>query len=389
MPKIDLDALLAPSLRQKMAKRDKPLRQIMVEQISFLKKRPGATTKALAHIAANIGQLWEDPDFAFIWQQACDPDVEKVEDEDRMFDLDELIGLEPGQRLAESFVVPESFEARQELACAIVQRASEVLSEPGELAYRGAPAWVRSALVEDRLRSLAGLKTELRSRVFFVDPETAARFIKAHHSALLERNPRGSLYDLGLEVGGRLVAVMSVNTPTGKKSIEESAHIVEVSRVASDASVHGAASALVGKAIELLPESTRYGTQRPGLLVTYSLLSELGTTYKSLEEMGLRPVAFVPAKKSQAESSQRGAVAAMADVPKIRWEAGPEAGPADKTLLRLVRPYRKAKEGQPIDKDDLKPLNVERLRDLLQALTGSRPRTTERDALVRMLGVSR
>jgi hypothetical protein len=178
---------------------------------------------------------------------------------------------------------------------------------------------------------------------------------------------------------------MSVTTPTGARGIEESAHVVEVSRVASDSSVYGSASALVSKAIELLPLSTRYGTKRPGLLVTYSLLSELGTTYKALEDMGLRPVAFVPAKRSQAESSQRGKVSAKADVPKIRWEAGPEAGPADKTLLRLVRPYRKVVEGRKLEKKDLSDLNVERLADLQQAISGRRPRSRDRATLVASL----
>jgi hypothetical protein len=377
MPKLDLDKLLAPSLRQEMEKRDRPWREILMDQIPFLKKRPSQPSKALARIAVNIGRFWEEPEFAFAWQAASDyegeyGDLDEDEDSPLLFQLDELLDLIPGEQLSDQLRVPESAEERQDLAVAIVQRATEALSEPGEISYDGVPQWVRAAVVEDRLRALAGLPTDLRQRVFFVDPATAKSFIKRHHSALPERNFRGILYDLGLEVGGRLVAVMAVNTPTGKKGIEEAAHVVEVSRVASDASVHGASSALVGKAIELLSGSTRLGTKRPGLLVTYSLLSELGTTYKSLEDMGLRPVAFVPAKKSQAKSSQRGTVAAMANVPKIRWEAGVEAAPADKTLLRLVRPYRKAKEGRRIDKDDLKPLNVERLQDLLQALTGSR-----------------
>ena len=246
-------------------------------------------------------------------------------------------------------------------------------------------------MLEQYLRELVGYPdypVELIRRVCFVDPDEAAAFVRKHHSALPDVNYRGALYELGLTIGGRLVAVATVTTPTGAKVIEQSAHVVEVSRVASDGSVYGAASALVARVMELVDASRRYGTTRPGLLVTYSLLSELGTTYKSLEELGLRPVAFRPAKPAQAESSSRTRVAAKSDVPKIRWEAGVEAGAADKTLLRLVRPYQKfAVQGRALDADDLRPLNVERLRDLHEALTDSRPRVKRAGVQPRPLAV--
>lgn len=403
-------------LRSKMQSREKsgePLRQVMRQSIPALRTKRAVEASNLTDVAVRLGELWETDElvqsYRFMEQAALrgwdlpeetdDPEgtlesyLDLVE-ADRseswvspyVLPLADLLGLEAGMKLGPE-AVPSDVRSRAHLAEALVLRASEALDdEPGSDRFRkGPPAWLRAAVIEDRLYRLAGYRTELEGRVRFVSPEKAAAFVLRHHSALPDVNPRGALYDLGLEVGGRLVAVATVTTPTGQLPIEQSAHIVEISRIASDASVHGAASALATKVIGLIDASRRYGTTRPGLLVTYSLLSELGTTYKSLEALGLRPVEFTAARVSQSPGSSRSRVAAAADIPKIRWEAGAEAGPADKTLLRLVRPYVKASEGRALDKDDLKPLNVERLRDLVQALTNRRPRTKDRSKLVATL----
>ena len=400
-------------LRAGMQSRALPLRQEMRKAIPFLESRKGVAAANLTDLAVRLGELWETDEltqsYHFMAQAAArgwdlpeetdDPEaalesyLELVE-ADRSeswaspytLPLADLLGLEAGMKLGPE-TVPSDVRSRAHLAEALVLRAIEALDdEPGSDRFRrGLPSWLRAAIIEDRLYRLAGYRTELEGRVRFVSPERASAFVLRHHSALRDVNPRGALYDLGLEIGGRLVAVATVTTPSGQLPIEESAHIVEVSRVASDASVHGAASALVAKVIGLVDASRRYGTTRPGLLITYSFLSELGTTYKSLEMLGLRPVEFTAARTSQSPGSSRSRVAAAADVPKIRWEAGARAAPADKTLLRLVRPYVKASEGRALDKEDLKPLNVDRLKDLIQALTNRRPRLTDRGKLVAML----
>jgi hypothetical protein len=396
-------------------KSERPLRQVMKQTIPFLKSVPGAQN--LTNLAIRLAGLWEDPDFFMILsgtRQAIEQfgddflvGAQQVDVQETFgWTLSELLGLAPGMRLAPDMVVPKDPQEQSRLAVALVHRAMEALGgheiDPAVPSYQGAPEWIRAAVIDQRLRSLIG---DPDRRIFFsvslprphgirfVDREEAADFVRRHHSALPQVNFRGALYDLGLEVDGRLVAVATVVTPTGKKSLEKSAHITELSRVASDASVHGAASAIVAKVIELVDDSRRYGTKQPGLLITYSLLSEFGTTYKALKAHGLRPVAFKPAKTAQSDSSSRTKVAAKADFPKIRWEAGADAGPADEALLLLVHPYRKfVLDKLPIENRNLRLLkreDVERLRDLYQALTGSRPgikewKSDHRELLARM-----
>lgn len=150
--------------------------------------------------------------------------------------------------------------------------------------------------------------------VVTVPREVAQAFVKLHHSTQPYINPRGLLYTLGVMYGGKLVAVMTANTPTARFRNR------------------GAASMLVAKAIDLLPQTGRGGT--PGcLLITYSLIDQAGTTYAALVDKGLRPVEYVEGQRPTGARRAAGA-AALQTTPKIRWEAGPAAMAPDWSLLR-------------------------------------------------------
>ena len=174
--------------------------------------------------------------------------------------------------------------------------------------------------------------------VVIVSKDVARAFIEQHHSTQPYLNHRGLLYTLGVVVDGKIVAVASVNTPTArfrKRSCPVD-RIVDLSRVASDGSLLGAASMLAAKAIDLLPLSGRNG-QTGCLLVTYSLISQAGTTYAALVDKGMRPVEIVEGQKPSGQR-RKSSARALPTVRKIRWEAGPAAMPPRWHLLAGVMP---------------------------------------------------
>lgn len=185
------------------------------------------------------------------------------------------------------------------------------------------PRWAAEAVMADALLPRAKL------RLVSVSRKVAADFIRQHHSALPEINPRGLLFAVGVARGKRLVGVATCNTPTGR--FDDPSGIVELTRVASDGTVKGAASKLVARVLDVWSRAAR---SAPRKLVTYSLTSEDGTTYKALADKGLRPVVFVRGREpSGARSGGGHEDAALARLDKIRWEAGPDAGPADWSLI--------------------------------------------------------
>lgn len=183
-----------------------------------------------------------------------------------------------------------------------------------------------------------------RLRLVPVKPDDACAFVEEHHSAYAYCNPRGFLYSLGVRKGPDLVAVATVNTPTGQGA--DQADQVELSRVASNRRAKGASSMLVARLIDLLPKLAR-GTGKP-VLITYSLTSEEGTTYRALRDKGLRPTAFSRGKKPS--GARKGGVEkgdrARAALPKVVWEAGPGAAPEDPTALEKAAAYE-ALHGTP------------------------------------------
>jgi hypothetical protein len=201
------------------------------------------------------------------------------------------------------------------------------------------PAWASAAILGDRLASITpGYQNKLR--LVNVDKETARKFIEKHHSALPYLNPKGLMYALGAVKGDRLVAVATAGHPTGKwarRGLLDPRNIVELTRVASDGSVKGAASMLVGRLLRIVASSKRGDPDAPSMFVTYQLSSEDGTSYRALADMGLRPVEFRPGSK--ASGARAGAAEedrALAQVDKIRWEFSPDPGvalPAQWSLL--------------------------------------------------------
>lgn len=140
-----------------------------------------------------------------------------------------------------------------------------------------------------------------------VPREVAFEFIRRHHGTHAIPNGRGLLCCLGLLKEERVVAVATLNSPTGSWVQRDPRKVVEVTRVASDGTVKGSSSQLVSQAIDLCGKLGR------PLLVTYSLVGQRGSAYRGLREKGLRPVGVVR--------------------DKVRWEAGEGALPADWSCL--------------------------------------------------------
>lgn len=184
--------------------------------------------------------------------------------------------------------------------------------------------WAAEAILCDALTGAT------RLGLVAVDVETASRFIRTHHSHLPAINRRGLLYALGVQKGGRLVCVGTVNSPTGRWT--QPHRVVELTRVASDGTSRGAASMLVSRVIDALPlVSPRGDVTEPPVLVTYSLDGEDAAVYRSLRDKGLRPVSAIGGRAPGGK--RRGSDVSLARVGKIRWEAGPGAGKAAWSLV--------------------------------------------------------
>jgi hypothetical protein len=223
------------------------------------------------------------------------------------------------------------------------------------------PAPLALSAEEERLRALT-------ARVQPIPMSEAHDFVRAHHSALAKPRKRGDYLALGLVYGGELAAVAVVSTPSGRDADQE--RIVDVSRVASDGTVRGASSALVRWVIEHAPELVRRRGARP-LVVTYSLITEQGTTYKALERDGLRPVAVT--RGTEATGARAGSDEGLKEMPKIRWEAGPDARPARPELLDLWRAALPVSQGRPLERRHLQPLDLEALAELPRVLQDIAP----------------
>ena len=189
------------------------------------------------------------------------------------------------------------------------------------------PVWLAEGMGSD------ALDTDTELRLVNVEIDRACRFIATHHSQLPTCNRRGVMYSLGVQKGGRLAAVATAGSPTGRWSGErvDPRNVLELTRVASDGTVKGAASKLVARLLDLLPQSRRGEAGKPTLFVTYQLAGEAGTPYRALKDKGLRPVARLRGRAPGGARS--GSTDALAEVDKIRWEAGPAALPAQWDLL--------------------------------------------------------
>jgi hypothetical protein len=229
------------------------------------------------------------------------------------------------------------------------------LDEAGAL-----PFWAAAAIFGDLFASMTpGYSMKLR--LVNVDKETARRFIEKHHSALPYLNPRGLLYALGVMRGNRLVAVATASTPSakwapkpvswadyraGRERWVDPRNVMELTRVASDGSTKGAASKLVSRLMSLLPQSKRGDPDLPSLFVTYQLTSEDGSSYRSLQDRGLRPVEFREGKEPSGSRAGATEDKALARVDKIRWEYSPDSNTALPAKWDLLRQPQRQKSRQ-------------------------------------------
>lgn len=184
------------------------------------------------------------------------------------------------------------------------------------------PRWMAAAILADAHHQ--SFKLEVRP----IEPDIARDFVRAHHSKLPTLNPRGLRHTLGAFRGERLVAVLSANTPSARGWASHPRklptrsdgplthkHVTEVTRIASDGTALGASSMLMRHLIA----RARPQADAPWLVITYSLKSERGTTYKALRELGLAPVALCTGRRPG--GARRGS-GVLATEDKIRWEVG-------------------------------------------------------------------
>ena len=222
------------------------------------------------------------------------------------------------------------------------------------------------------------LKKMFDLRIANVDKATAADFIEKHHSALPYLPYRGLLFSIGLYKGKRLVAVATANTPTGRFDLDKRVksgkldigNILELTRIASDGTIPNASSILASRIIDLLPVSLRGAKDKESLFVTYSLDNEQGSTYRALRQKGLRATRYTKGKK--ASGARKGATQSLADIDKIRWEAGSAAG---RTPTRLCLSLRDPSVFPYIPtKDNSMPRRRKNFRDTYKrpVLTGQR-----------------
>ncbi len=319
--------------------------------------RPPAKPTDAAWLFANAKRMLNDPQFSAWWQQQ-NSDLSPGDDEEEadwstsnLADFLYAPGKTPEERwqfaLGLVALVAETQDCWQglEFGPDISDRELRRLERKGltpslrqlyttaRVSRAGAlPEWLAIAVLDDILQS------DRKLRIVPVSKKEAAAFIETHHSALPYLNPRGLMYAIGLKRGDRLVAVATAGTPTGNWVRERrvaagdlSVHdVVELTRVASDGTVRGAASMLVSRLLDILPDSRR--GVGPPLFITYQLASETGTTYRSLVEKGLRPVAYVEGRLPHG-ARKGGGNSALSAVHKVRWEAGPLALPADWSLV--------------------------------------------------------
>jgi len=220
-------------------------------------------------------------------------------------------------------------------------------SKPGDPAYDQATERVAAGL--GALELAVGVSEGMVAREFAVEvlyeayfaPEPSDRlklvpitlkeaeaFIVEHHSAL-PYMPQNTAYAVGAEWKGRLVAVATAGHPTaqwGERKVDPK-NVLELTRIASMGAPDapkGTSSMLAARLLKLAPKTKRGDPAGPWLFVTYSLLTEKGATYNALRDLGLRPVELTKGK-SRGGARRAAGGAALAELPKIRWEAGPAA----------------------------------------------------------------
>ena len=131
----------------------------------------------------------------------------------------------------------------------------------------------------------------------------------AHHPP-----PVGGLFALGGFLGARLVCVAVVSRPVAR--VLDTGAVAEVTRLASDGSTRGAASATLRACVR---EAVARGYTR---VLSYTLLGESGACYRAAR---WRTTHITRAEEWARKERVRKAAAQPGR--KVRWEAGPDARP--------------------------------------------------------------
>jgi len=291
-------------------------------------------------------------------------------------------GLDPATPLSEA--------DRSDIAEAIFTRAAESAYDwhglQEEVFEQTVP---RAVLLQQTLREKAGLSPLARqqarlavgpdpfdTRIRVIDKDTALERVRAWHKELPDPNYRGFFVGVGFMAGGQLRGVGIATSPSGAASTGEDTqqrHIVEVSRIATDdaqgrGSVKGASSAIMRWFMRNADRLVRPGATEPAKVITFSLLTEVGTTYSALIGEGLHAVGLTIPKA--ASGTRRGGSGGRKETPKIRWEYGERARPHQPHLLQLFRPYiAVVRDGRPLEARHFRGLDTpEALRDLARVL---------------------
>ena len=163
-----------------------------------------------------------------------------------------------------------------------------------------------------------GLRTML---VSLASAHAACDRWHSHHESAV-----GGLFALSAWVDGRCVCVGVVSRPVAR--MLDNGTTCEVVRLASDGTVRGAASATLRACVR---EAVARGYRR---VVSYTLLGEVGACYPAAR---WRPVAMT--RGGQWDTPSRRRKPAKQPGRKVRWEAGPDAGPRSERAQRAINDH--------------------------------------------------
>lgn len=152
--------------------------------------------------------------------------------------------------------------------------------------------------------------------------QDARAYVERHHSHL--HAPVSGLFALSVRDGERIVCVAIVGRPVAR--MLQNGTTCEVIRLCSDGSAPHAASMALGACVRA---AVALGWRR---IVSSTILGEPGTCYRAA---GWRPVALSGGGEWSRPS--RGRERAVQPGAKVRWEAGPDALPADPEVDAAVR----------------------------------------------------
>jgi hypothetical protein len=299
-----------------------------------------------------------------------------------IFSARDVPGLDPSTPLSEA--------DRSDIAEAIFTRAAESAYDwhglQEEVFEQTVP---RAVLLQETLREKAGLSPLARqqarlavgpdpfdTRIRVIDKATALERVRAWHKELADPNYRGFFVGVGFMAGGQLRGVGIATSPSGgasKGDDKEQHHILEASRIATDdaqgrGSVKGASSAIMRWFMRNADRLVRPGATEPAKVITFSLLTEVGTTYSALIGEGLHAVGLTIPKPPS--GARRGGAGGRKETPKIRWEYGELARKHQPHLLQLFRAYNAVvRDGGPLEARHFRYLDTpEALRDLARVL---------------------